>query len=60
MEVAMFEQLRRRFASWIQYRDTVRELSYRDPYLLRDMGFERTDLDSIRKCARMAAEGRCG
>ena len=56
----MFEQLRRRFVSWIRYRDTVRELSYRDPYLLRDMGFERTDLDSIRKCARMAAEGRCG
>ena len=56
----MFEQLRRRFASWIQYRDTVRELSYRDPYLLRDMGFERSEMESMRKCARMACDGRCG
>ena len=59
MEVAMLEQLRTRFGHWIRYRDTVRQLSYRDPYLLRDMGFERTDMASIRRCARMAVEGKC-
>jgi uncharacterized protein YjiS (DUF1127 family) len=55
----MFEQLRTRFGSWLQYRDTVRQLSHRDPYLLRDMGFERSDREYIRRCVRLATSGRC-
>jgi len=55
----MFEQLRTRFGSWMTYRETVRQLSHRDPYLLRDMGFERTDRDSIRRYVRLAMDGRC-
>jgi uncharacterized protein YjiS (DUF1127 family) len=56
----MFEHLRTRFAHWLRYRDTVRQISYRDPYLLRDMGFERTDREYIRHRAKLAVEDQCG
>ncbi len=56
----MLEQLRTRLAYWLRYRDTLAELSFRDPHILRDMGFERTDMEYVRKCARMAVEDRCG
>ena len=56
----MFEQLRTRLAHWLRYRETVAELSARDPHILRDMGFEQTNMESIRSCAKMAVEDRCG
>jgi uncharacterized protein YjiS (DUF1127 family) len=56
----MLGQLRTRLADWLRYRETLAELSFRDPHILRDMGFEQTDMASVRKCARMAVEGRCG
>lgn len=44
-EIAMFERTRQRFAEWLTYRETVRQLNWLDPHLLADAGIrDRADL----------------
>ncbi len=53
----MLGQLRTRLADWLRYRETLAELSFRDPHILGDMGFERTDAEYR---PQMRADGRRG
>jgi uncharacterized protein YjiS (DUF1127 family) len=37
-EIAMFERTRERFAAWLTYRETLRQLDWLDPRILADAG----------------------
>jgi uncharacterized protein YjiS (DUF1127 family) len=37
-EIAMFERTRERFAAWLTYRETLRQLDWLDPHILADAG----------------------
>ena len=37
-EIAMFERTRERFAAWLTYRETLRQLDWLDPRILADFG----------------------
>jgi uncharacterized protein YjiS (DUF1127 family) len=37
-EIAMFERTRERFAAWLLYRETLRQLDLLDPHALADAG----------------------
>ena len=48
----MFERTRQRFAEWVTYRETLRQLNWLDPHMLADAG--------IRDRAELRARARAG
>jgi uncharacterized protein YjiS (DUF1127 family) len=55
----MFEQLRDRFAVWLTYRETVRQLTRLDRHILEDVGISPAAIRS-RAAAAARAEQRVG
>jgi uncharacterized protein YjiS (DUF1127 family) len=51
-EIAMFERTRQRFAEWLTYRETLRQLNWLDPHMLADAG--------IRDQADLRARAKAG
>jgi len=48
----MFERTRQRFAEWLTYRETLRQLNWLDPHMLADAG--------IRNQADLRARAKAG
>jgi uncharacterized protein YjiS (DUF1127 family) len=49
-EIAMFERTRQRFADWLTYRETLRQLDWLDPHMLADAGIrDRKDIPARAK-----------
>ena len=48
----MFERTRQRFAEWLTYRETLRQLNWLDPHMLADAG--------IRDRAELRARAKAG